>query len=389
MDGASLCVDFGRGVSSEIVKLVERSLSGYESSSADPQARLRFTGTDPVTIQSTLLVPLPSASASTSIPFSDPLSVVRTDYVVFAVGEWIDATSLVFGRRGLTRVHAASFIDADRVWMIAGPSNAGKTSLTLEAVGRGARYLTDERVTVGSCRGRPRISGLARPLRLRNSASTPTESAVAGMSVVGGSDGFRRVVYCDELIERGGVDQGWVTPTDLLVLGDAPVEGCSRSWVLVRLIEQSMNAIELGPECLEDLARLVCSVRLHVARPRTLGTVADLGDALFEPLESRSGLLNPATTVRDGSQTVESAISTVVIRPGVRTVDVGSECLLWIPQETTNPIVIGLDGSAAEVWRRLAGGQASSGLAESPEFLEQLQRHGAVQRTPRIDQGGP
>ncbi len=65
-------------------------------------------------------------------------------------------------------LHAAALGWPGGAWILAGPSGAGKTTLALALLGRGARYLTDELALID---GAASVRGLTRPLTLPDPAA--------------------------------------------------------------------------------------------------------------------------------------------------------------------------------------------------------------------------
>jgi len=216
------------------------------------------------------------------------------------------------------------------------------------------------------------VAGLDQPLRIRGELGERSELARQLLLPGSGADAFRQLVFCDQLGALGGVERGWVRPTDLLVLTDDPPATVGRGWVVRQLVEQCMNAITLGPDAILDLARLVCATRIHVARARTVASVRDLGDAALQPLEVLPDLL-PS---RHDQETDPGGDTPVQVQVGVRTVLLGAECAVWIPGDP--PTVIHLEGSGAAWWSALQHGEDVPSGAGFAGFVSELQRCGAL-----------
>ena len=302
------------------------------------------------------------------VPYLSPRSFDLEQYALFAVGEWVDELSLLLGGGAEPRVHAASFVDDDRTWVVVGSSNAGKTTLALDAVGRGATYLTDERVTVrvGSDQAGVVISGLSQPLRIRGDLADRPDSPAARFVGATGRDAFRELLFCDQF---GSVARGWVAPTDLLVLHDELPERPSRGWVVRQLLEQCQDAVRIGPEVLVPLARLAASTRVHVATGRTLRSVNDVGPPMLHPAADPPTLLPPTTDLDvDGAARAGDGVRTLVMGPDA--------CWIWLPGARAS--VLELAGTAAQWWRSLVDGRPVAVAGEWEPFVAQLGALGAV-----------
>ncbi len=361
-----LQVRIGRRVPGAMRGDLGRALSGHAPTSRRPSAVLVIGGSEHLTVTTELHVDVDAADRE-HVPYLSPRSFDLDQYALFAVGEWVDEVSLLLGGGAAPRVHAASFVDDERTWVVAGASNAGKTTLALDAVGRGATYLTDERITV---RGRSdhagvEISGLAQPLRIRGDLADRPESPAARFVGATGRDAFRELLFCDQF---GSVERGWVAPTDLLVLHDEPPERTTRGWVVRQLLEQCQDAVRIGPEALVPLAQLANSTRVHVAAGRTLRSVTDVGSPVLDPATEPPTLLPPTT---------DQAPVGLRAGDGVRTLVVGrDECLIWLPGGRA--AVIEVAGTAAQWWRSLVDGGPVAVDGEWAPFVAQLGALGAV-----------
>ena len=368
VDGAPLRLIVGRRVPLRTLAELRRALSGYVRTSAPPRATLTLAGSPGLTVAAELHVAATDDERA-HVPFLEPQTFELEEYALFALSEWIDAASLLLGNRSGPRVHAASFVDGDRTWVVVGASNAGKTSLALDAVGRGATYLTDERVTLRSIPPKVVVSGLAQPLRMRGDLADRPASPAARFADDSGTDSFRQLVFCDQF---GAVERGWVKPTDLLVLVEEPPRAVDRGWVVRQLVEQCQDAVRIGPDALVDLARLVVRTRVHVSPPRTLRSVLDVGEPLFAPVADDPWLL-PGGTPAVGPGTGGSAVR---VADGVRTLVMGEECLVWLPGDRAS--VIGLVGDGALWWRSLAEGEPVPTDAVWMPFVDDLRNTGAI-----------
>jgi hypothetical protein len=366
VDGVPLRLQVGRRVPGAVLRELRRAIGGYVTTSAQPSATLAIMGRSHLTVASELHLDVPSEHRG-HLPFLfEPRGFDIDEYTLFAVGEWIDAASLLLGGRDQPRLHAAGFAESGRTWIVVGASNAGKTSLALDAVGRGATYLTDERVTVGSEGTKVRVAGLAQPLRIRGDLAERRDSPAARFASTAGTDGFRQLLFCDQF---GSVERGWTEPTDLLVLAEDPPEHPTRSWVVRQLLEQCQDAVRIGPEVLVHLARLVAHTRVHVAVPRSLRSVLEVGAAVLAPTGD-DPWLEPAATIRvAGGHGLR-------IAAGVRTLVLGDECVVWLPG--THARVLGLTGGAAAWWRALVDGDEvpTDGMWEP--FVGELKSAGSI-----------
>jgi hypothetical protein len=355
VDGAVLAVAIDHDVDPEQVWLVRRLLSGYGRADAGVDARALVLGT-PAGL---------SVVAEAAVPgFVDAIDV-SPDYGLFALSTWIDAASLRFGTPGCLRLHAAAFSEGDRTWLVVGPSGAGKTTLAFEALGRGAAYLSEERVTlaVTPATDVPVVTGLARALRLRPGAEVPVAIA---------HDAFRRLLFVDQL--GGGVRPGGSPVTDLVLLHEEPWERLDAGGMVRALMELSLNADRIGPSCLADLAVLVSSVQVHQVSARSLRSVAELDVTTAERVPVGHRWLD--------ADEIRTAGAVPAVADGVWTLVIGRSCLIWVPGPPAR--VLQLSGEGRNLWEAHVTGASRRTEGVDPAvreaFLGDLVAAGALER---------
>lgn len=264
------------------------------------------------------------------------------------VGEWLDRRSLDLAAATSVHLHAAGFDLADRGWLVVGPSGAGKSTLAFDAVRSGGTYLSDERVTIeDSASGR--VSGLTRPLQLRSKPNElvgfPGEQDLV-------STGFRTLLPMRALRALGGdVAHGALTITDIVLLtDDVPTRidplFASPGWVVLQLINASMDAVRAGPDSVLLLGELAVGSSVFVQRPRSVDSVLELTKQAA-PRGGHVRRIKPQAGCRGTSASAR-----------IETFDVGGDVIVWVPGE--KPVVLLLREERAEWWASFVAGEVDA-----------------------------
>lgn len=365
-DGVTLSVVPTDRSSSDLWRAVELHLASFPPSTGPPRATLHLDQGKALSLNTTTAEPLDEADRRW-IPYLDPVIITEPGYVHAAVGQFVDMASLFFANRSAVRIHAACLVDSDdRCWLIVGPSGSGKSTLALQMIASGARYVTDERVTVGRDGAGLIVSGLPRPIHVRDARTSVSSEAFVAFASTASSDGFRDLVFCDQV--HGSVACGPSHPTSLVAMGHWS-RGTSRAAVARFLVEQSFDAIRTGPAALGLIAELVATSTVHLVPERSIRSLGQLARPRFAPEGSVAG---PARFHRR------------MIAPGwftasdTMTVDLDGESLVWVPGDP--PTVAQLSASASAQWRpSRRGGPA---MPPTALVLDKLAAVGLVDRLP-------
>lgn len=367
VEGAPLEIALGDDLADEARTLIMGVVSGYVAASELPVASMLVTGGGPFGVVGTTLAEQPVAVEIATPPYGTLFSTDRADHVAYAVSDWIDRTALLYGHHDRVRLHASAFVDDERVWVVAGESNAGKTSLALDAIQRGGAYITEERVTVHRAEGVPMITGLSQAIRMRSEEQLASMHAVAQIESGQSSDGFRWLLFGEAIEELAPICREPVVATDLLLLSAEPAEAVTHGWVVRALAELSHNLSLAGVGGLVDLARLACNCRVFVRPERSMFSVGELDEPDLVPAE-----FEPELLAQSGDTN-----STDRIAPDVATLTLGDDLLLWIPRSTS--VLLQLRESGADWWRDLAAGRPVSSEGEFEGFVQTLRSAGALE----------
>lgn len=296
-DGVTLRVEATGRSSPDLWRAVERHLDGFPPSMGSPEATLHLDEGDSLSLHTTTAAVLEDADRRW-IPYLDPVTITETGYIHVAVGRFIDMASLYFADRSAVRIHAACLVDADdRCWVIVGPSGSGKSTLSLAMAASGAQYVTDERVTVRTDVGGPIVSGLPRPIHLRDPSTSVSSSTFGPFAAQSESDGFRDLVFLDQI--SGGVAATLIRPTGLVALGDWPAD-TTRATIARFLVEQSFDAVRTGPPALLTIAELAAHCEIYLVPERSIGRLEQLPAPHFPPGTASSVMGDPTTVALDG-----------------------------------------------------------------------------------------
>lgn len=297
-DGVTLRVEATGRSSPDLRRAVERHLAGFPPSTKPPLATLHLDERNSLSLHTTTADVLEEADRRW-IPYLDPVTITEAGYTHVAVGRFVDMASLYFADRSAVRIHAACLVDHDdRCWVIVGPSGSGKSTLAFAMAASGAQYVTDERVTVRTDEGGPIVSGLPRPIHLRDPSTSVSSSTFGPFAAQAETDGFRDLVFLDQI--SGGVDATPIRPTGLVALGDWPAD-TTRATIARFLVEQSFDAVRTGPPALLAVAELAAHCEIYLVPERSIDRLEQLPAPRF-PLATASSAMGDPTTVALGGE---------------------------------------------------------------------------------------
>lgn len=182
---------------------------------------------------------------------------------------------------GLVELHGAGIL-------LAGPSGAGKTTVTAELVRSGAAYLTDEIVTLTP--GSGSIDAYAKPLTIKRAERAEWRDLAY-------SSGGRAFLAASQI----GSVAAWTTPSTILIVHFDPsharpvLNPVSRTTTCRMLLADSLDAARYGSFALDLVARLVTASRCATLHYADASTVPDqVGDLLSQAVNpSWTQLLQP------------------------------------------------------------------------------------------------
>jgi hypothetical protein len=180
----------------------------------------------------------------------DSLEVVRDDVVIATVEHEVDLVpvfeldlyhQLIAGATAHWVVHGAGLVLDGQALVLSGPSGAGKSTMTLGMLGRGATYLSDEYVAIGT----DGVCGISRALAFDTAPVAAVPAALQRVDYplrVGGA-------LVNQPVYRPAAAVCAAAPAPLgalVVLRHAPLDSpglhaISSAFALQRLWEQTMN----------------------------------------------------------------------------------------------------------------------------------------------------
>ncbi|UDY33952.1 hypothetical protein [Dermatobacter hominis] len=347
-DGVALRVEIDPSAPEAIADHLHVVLGGYDSTEDPPAAVLRVRGGHG------------EASVVSGPPGSPELHFARWPDVLAHVDGWVSASSLDYADPRHLRLHAAHFVLDRQRWIVIGPKGSGKSTLTLSATAAGARWCTDERITLSDdCDGGSGVTirPLRRPLHIRSSRDEVRRQLGTTGTFDSVETAGRTIVDPDPSEDPRSVPSA-EGPLQVVVLDEAAVATppTTRTEVTRRIVGHSMDARRCGHRTIELLHHLVRTADVYVAAPRTLLSVAEL-DA-------------PSFTASPSAEVLAAMRSNSL--EGVWSLVDGDRVLAWVESEGS-PAVLELEGVAAERWSAAMADDAGA-WAGASEVIRSIDR---------------